>query len=123
MTRKTLLLGLILLLAGAAFAATGEDATIKGYLIDNACSARFTGDGAVEKAKGHTVKCSLMPPCTASGFSVMTAEGKLYKLDDEGNKKAKELLGKTKAEKGVTVSVEGSVEGDKIMVKSISEVM
>lgn len=121
MTRRTLLLGLVILLAGAAFAATREDVTVKGYLVDNACSARFKGDA--EKAKGHTVKCSLMPPCTASGYSVITADGKAYKLDDAGNAKAKELLSNTKTEKGFSVSVEGTVDGDKIMVKNISEVM
>jgi len=121
MTRKTLLLGLILLLAGAAFAAAGEDVKVKGYLVDNACSSRFKGD--TEKAKGHSVKCSLMEPCAASGYSVITEEGKVYKLDDAGNMKAKELLGNTKTEKGFSVNVEGTVDGDKLMVKNISEAM
>lgn len=121
MTRKTLLLGLMLILAGAAFAATGGSTEVKGYLLDNACTARFKGDA--EKAKGHTVKCALMPPCAASGYSVMTEEGKLFKLDEEGNKKAKELLGNTKTEKGLTVKVEGTVEGEMIKVTSISEAM
>lgn len=113
----------MLLLAGAAFAAAGEDAKIKGYVVDNACAGRWKADATVDKAKGHGVKCALMPPCAASGYSVMTDEGKMYKLDEAGNTKVKELLGKTKVEKGFAVNIEGTIEGDTLKVKNVSEAM
>ena len=121
MTRRILGLGMVLLLAGAAFAANTRGAKLTGYLIDNACSARANSEGGAEKVKNHTVKCALMPNCEKSGYAIY-ADGKLYKLDDAGNKKAVELYKSTKAERGLQVSIEGDVEGDSVKVKSITEV-
>jgi hypothetical protein len=121
MTKKTLVIGVVLLLAVVALAREGKDVKLTGYIIDNACSARAAGENGAEKVKNHTVKCALMPPCAKSGYAVF-ADGKLYKLDDEGNKKASDILKNTKSEKSVQVSVEGSVDGDTLKVKSISEV-
>lgn len=121
MTRKIFVLGVVLLLAGAALAGEGKSVKLTGYIIDNACSGRAAGENALEKVKNHTVKCSLMPNCAKSGYAVF-ADGKLYKLDEEGNKKAGDLLKNTKSEKSVQVAIEGTVDGDTIKVTSISEV-
>lgn len=121
MTKKTFVIGVVLLLAVVAFAREGKDVKLTGYIIDNACSARASSENGAEKVKNHTVKCALMPPCAKSGYAVYT-DGKLYKLDEEGNKKAGEILKSTKSEKSVQVSVEGTLDGDKLKVKSISEV-
>lgn len=121
MARKFLGLALVLLLAGVALAREGKSVKLTGYVIDNACSARAAGENGAEKVKNHTVKCALMPPCAKSGYAVY-ADSKLYKLDEEGNKKAAEIFKNTKADKGVQVSVEGTVEGDILTVKKISEV-
>ncbi len=119
--RKSLTLSLIVLLAGVVFASAGEKVKLTGYLIDNACSARAKGDGAVEKVKNHTVKCAQMPPCAKSGYALVTEDGKLFKLDEEGNKKAADILAATKKEKALSVNVEGMLDGDMIKVSSISE--
>ncbi|MFY9555041.1 MAG: hypothetical protein WAV47_10050 [Blastocatellia bacterium] len=121
MTRKIFVLGVVLLLAGVALAGEGKSVKLTGYIIDNACSGRAAGENALEKVKDHTVKCSLMPNCAKSGYAVF-ADGKLYKLDEEGNKKAGDLLKNTKSEKSVQVAIEGTVDGDTIKVTSISEV-
>lgn len=121
MTKKIFVIGTVLLLAVVAFAREGKEVKLTGYVIDNACSARAAGENGAEKVKNHTVKCAMMPPCAKSGYAVF-ADGKLYKLDEEGNKKAADILKNTKAEKGVQVSVEGTVDGDTLKVKSISEV-
>ena len=121
MTKKTFVIGVVLLLAVVAFAREGKDVKLTGYIIDNACSARASSENGAEKVKNHTVKCALMPPCAKSGYAVYT-DGKLYKLDEEGNKKAGEILKSTKSEKSVQVSVEGTLDGDQLKVKSISEV-
>jgi len=111
-----------LLLAGVAVAATGaKSVKLTGYLIDNACSARANTEGGAEKVKNHTVKCAMMPNCEKSGYALF-ADGKLYKLDDAGNKKAVEIYKNTKVERGLQVSVEGDVEGDALKVTSMSEV-
>ena len=123
MTRKILFAGLVLLLAGVSVAARdSKSVKLTGYIIDNACAAgRATGDNAAEKVKNHTVKCAQMAKCAESGYALY-ADGKLYKLDAEGNKKAGELLKNTKVEKGMQVAVEGTVEGDTLTVTTISEV-
>ena len=123
MTRKIFFAGLVLLLAGVAVAARdSKSVKLTGYIIDNACAAgRATGDNAAEKVKNHTVKCAQMAKCAESGYALY-ADGKLYKLDAEGNKKAAELLKNTKVEKGMQVAVEGSVDGETLTVKTISEV-
>lgn len=123
MTRKILFAGLVLLLASVAVAARdSKSVKLTGYIIDNACAAgRAAGDNAAEKVKNHTVKCAQMPKCAESGYALY-ADGKLYKLDAEGNKKAAELLKNTKVEKGMQVAVEGTVEGDTLTVTTISEV-
>ena len=121
MTRRSLMIGLVLVFAGVVYAAAGENIKVTGYVVDNLCSARATGDNAVEEVKAHSVKCSLMPNCAKSGYSVITAEGKLYKLDDVGNGKMAEVLKNTKTEKGLSVNVEGTVEGDTIKVTGITE--
>lgn len=123
MTRKILFAGLVLLLAGVSVAARdSKSVKLTGYIIDNACAARLAaGDNAAEKVKNHTVKCAQMPKCAESGYALY-ADGKLYKLDAEGNKKAAELLKNTKVEKGMQVAIEGTVEGDTLTVTTISEV-
>lgn len=122
MARRILGLGMALLLAGVAVAATGaKSVKLTGYLIDNACSARANTEGGAEKVKNHTVKCAMMPNCEKSGYALF-ADGKLYKLDDAGNKKAVEIYKNTKVERGLQVSVEGDVEGDALKVTSMSEV-
>lgn len=122
MARKILGLALVFLLAGVALAAKeGKSVKLTGYIIDNACSARAASENGAEKVKNHTVKCAMMPPCAKSGYAVY-ADNKLYKLDEEGNKKAAEILKNTKADKGVQVSVEGTVDGDILKVEKISEV-
>jgi type 1 fimbria pilin len=121
MTKKVFVLGTVLLMAVVAFAREGKDVKLTGYVIDNACSARAAGENGAEKVKNHTVKCAMMPPCAKSGYAVF-ADGKLYKLDEEGNKKAADILKNTKAEKGVQVAVEGTLDGDILKVTKIVEV-
>ncbi len=122
MTKKTFVIGTVLLLAVVAFAREGKAVKLTGYIIDNACAAsKAKGENAAENVKNHTVKCAMMPPCAKSGYAVYS-DGKLFKLDEEGNKKAADILKNTKSEKSVQVSVEGTVEGDILTAKSISEI-
>jgi len=121
MARRTLVLGFVLLLASIALARDDKSVKLTGYIIDNACSARAAGENGAEKVKNHSTKCAQMPNCAKSGYAVFV-DGKLYKLDEAGNTKAAEILKNSKAEKGVQVSVEGTVDGDTLKVKSISEV-
>jgi hypothetical protein len=119
MARKACVAVLLAVMAGAAYAASGARASSwTGYLIDNACAAKNTTD---DKVKAHTVSCSLMDPCVKSGYAIYS-DGKLYKLDKAGNDKALALLKATSSKTSVQVKVEGTLSGDTIKVKNISEV-
>jgi type 1 fimbria pilin len=118
--RRTFVLGLVLAMSAVALAADKKEVKLSGYVIDNACSTRATGEGALEKVKAHSTKCAQMPNCAKSGYAIF-ADGKLYKFDEDGNKKVAELLKNTKSEKGLGVSVEGTADGDTIHVAKIAE--
>ena len=92
-----------------------------GYIVDAMCAKGMVKKGnAMEKAPQHTRDCALEEACAASGYGVFQGD-KYYKFDDAGDKQAKELLENTSTEKGIMVNVTGKLEGDKIMVASISE--
>jgi type 1 fimbria pilin len=122
MTRKLFALGLILMVAFVLYAQGDKSIKITGNLIDNACSAAHVKDaGFAERANKHKTSCALMPSCEGSGYAVYS-EGKLYKLDEAGNKSAADLLKDTETKMGVMVAVEGTVDGDTVHVTKITEV-
>lgn len=118
MKRTSVVIGLAMLLSSVAFG--GAASKWSGWVVDNACSARLKGD--VAKVKGHAKTCAMMPNCEKSGYSLVTEDGKAYKLDATGNAKVSEIFKATKSEKGLNVTVEGSLDGDTIKTTSVSEV-
>lgn len=114
--RSILLSGLIVLAVVFAFAQEKKSAQITGFLIDNMCAS-----GKDSKDKEHKVSCALMPDCVKSGFAVV-AKDTLYKLDENGNKLALEILKNTKAKKGLAVQVKGTVMDDVLQVDTMTEV-
>ena len=127
MSRRILAVSLSVLVCGLlAFAQeAAKTVKIKGRLIDNMCAGEPGEDKDYEsEAAEHKLSCALMPQCAKSGFAV--AEGrKLYKLDDAGNKLVADLLKTTKAkkdQKGLTVEVEGTVEGTTLRATKVTEV-
>jgi hypothetical protein len=110
----------MLIVAGAVMAAPGQSVKFKGYVIDNACSGRANGPDGLAKVKNHTIKCALMPDCSKSGYALFT-DGKLYKFDEAGNQQVMSLLKKTKVDKGMAVSVEGTLDGETLHATKISE--
>jgi hypothetical protein len=122
MTRKLSALGLILMFAFALYAQGDKQVKITGYIIDNACASGHTNDANFSaRVKKHSTECALMPNCEGSGYSVF-ANGKLYKLDTEGNKTAADLLKDTETKNGVMVAVEGTLDGETIKVTKLTEV-
>jgi hypothetical protein len=121
MIRKLFVFAVVALMAGVLFA-QAKTVKVTGNLIDNACSGKHVSDkDFADRAKGHSTSCALMPNCESSGYAVY-ADGKLYKLDDAGNKSAVEILKNTETKKGVRVEVEGTVSADTINVTKITEV-
>jgi len=113
--KRLLSLSFALLLFGAvpSFAET-----VEGLLMDNMCSAMAQKKG-YDAAKGHTKECALMDNCKASGFAVVTPDGKVIKLDAKGNQMAIKALEGTSKTDNLTVKVEGSVSGDSIAVSGL----
>jgi hypothetical protein len=89
--------------------------TVNGILVDQACSPKMSYDDA----KGHSKECAMMDDCKKSGFGVVTADGKFLKFDAAGDKKALEAIEATDKEEGITISVDGTVDGKTIKVTSL----
>ena|SRR5947209_4437223 len=120
MIRKISLLGVALALAAALAYAQGDKKTVKvtGYVIDNMCAGAHASE---DEAKEHTTSCALMPKCERSGFAVVSGD-KSYKLDDNGNKLAEQVLKTTHTRRGLKVEVEGTLEGDTLHADKLTEV-
>jgi hypothetical protein len=106
--------------------ATAEDAPdagtsqrVTGILVDNACGAgMMKKDDPEAAAAKHTRACAMKEACEKSGYAVISGD-KLLKLDDNGNKLAKDFLAQTELKKNLRVSVQGIVKGDEIAVSSL----
>jgi hypothetical protein len=120
MIRKVSLVAVVIALAAVFAFAQDEKKSMKvtGYVIDNVCAEVH---GTEEEAKHHPNACALMPACEKSGFSVVAGD-KTYKLDEQGNKLASDVLKGVKKERGLKVSVEGTLEGDTLHVDKLEAV-
>ncbi len=92
---------------------------VEGYLVDKMCSGTIVEKG-VGAAKMHTKMCALMDACKASGFGVVTEEGKFLKFDGKGDGLALKALETTDKEDNISVKVDGKVDGGNIAVESLS---
>lgn len=117
---------LIFLVASASFAqdaAKEEKSGIQGYVVDAMCAKGMAKkESPMDAAAKHTKECALEEGCAASGFGVFS-EGKWYKFDENGDKIAKNLIEKSKTEKGLIVEVAGDVKDNVLVVSSITEVV
>ena|ERR1041385_7591669 len=122
MTRRLIALTAILAFLIVLQAQTPKTTTLAGYIIDNACASGLSKNpNSAEKIKAHKTSCALMPSCVTSGYAVLAADGKLYKLDKAGNEQVEALLKDTQTKEGVQVQVEGTVDGDTIKVTKVTE--
>src|SRR5260370_34922470 len=119
MIRKVFALTIVVLMAGILFA-QDKTLTISGNLIDNACGESAKDIGT--RAKNHSTSCAMMDGCEKSGYAVYAADNKLYKLDDKGNDLAAGVLKNTQTKKGLTGSVEGTLDGTTIKFTKLTEV-
>lgn len=92
--------------------------TISGYLVDVMCGTAHASEGAAYGAK-HDKACLLMDGCVKSGYSVLTADNRIVKLDPKGNEMALALIKGTARENDWRVSVSGTVANDTITVTSL----
>ena len=122
MVRKLFAFAAILAALVVLQAQTPKPVTVEGYIIDNACADGHSKDanfGAM--VKKHTKSCALMDSCVTSGYSVLTSDAKLYKLDKAGNDSTEAILRATSTKAGLNVVIEGTIDGDVIKVTKITE--
>jgi hypothetical protein len=96
-----------------------ETTSWTGYLADKMCSERLKA--SPEKAAGHTKECLMEEHCAKSGYGVIV-DGKWYKFDKKGNDLTAALLSATQKERGIKVTVTGSMKKGKITVTDLAEV-
>ena len=87
-------------------------------IMDVACATEHAAEGPAAAAK-HDKSCLLMGPCVKSGYSVITAENKMLKLDAKGNQLALALIKASDKKADWKVAVVGTVSGDSIAVDSL----
>jgi hypothetical protein len=112
------------LFAALAFASTLCFAdNFTGKLVDVACADHTRTPAATpspEKSKADSLKVmACTPTATTKMFGVETAEGKILKLDAEGNTKAMSIFKDAKKPE-VDVMIDGAATGDSLKVESIS---
>ena len=119
MMMKKMNTGLAILILATAVAgmAQGKKVTLTGHLVDQMCGAGVKNSA---KAAEHTKECALMDHCANTGFGIF-ANGKYIKFDAEGSKRAKALAEKTTKDLDIQIVVEGTQDGDNVIVSSIKE--
>ena len=126
MRRFLLNLCLLGLLPGLAVPAGAPPTTVKGVLIDKACSPKAevrllpTGiEGGMIVAEAHTRECALMPACQKSGYGIFTWDQKFLAFDAAGSRKAYEAIKASKKLDDFEAEVTGVVDGDTIKVETL----
>lgn len=88
-------------------------ATLKGYIVDNAC-ANDNKDKLADFVKGHPKTCLLKGPCSASGYSIYS-DGKLEKFSKDSTKEIVGFLSKDDSKTSVEVNAQEN-NGELILV-------
>ncbi|MGD9935050.1 MAG: hypothetical protein AB7T37_15245 [Dehalococcoidia bacterium] len=104
-------------LAVGSVAQAQQTQTVKGHLVDVMCATKHATEA--DYIAKHDKTCLLMEGCVKSGYSVVTADGKVLKLDAKGSQQALALIKKTERTSAWTVAVNGTMSGDTITVASI----
>jgi hypothetical protein len=89
-----------------------------GFLIDLTC-ARERKDKEPSLGEEHTKKCMRMPVCDRSGFGILTDTNQLLRLDEDGNRRVRRLLQRTKRESKLYCVVWGRRSNDILNVSRI----
>ena len=112
------ILGLLCLTLLASCALSAAD--LQGVIVDWNCAQDMVRNG-----RGKTLKqnrsCSMMKDYRRSAYGLITGDKKYYRLDDNGNRLARELLANTPDKDNLKVVVNGDIDGDTLKVTNMSE--
>jgi hypothetical protein len=96
--------------------------TLRGYVVDAMCAKAMVGrENAMKRAAAHTKTCALEEACSAAGYGVF-ADGKWYKFDENGDKKAKAMISASAREKELSFEVSGRSLDNQFVVASLKEI-
>ncbi|HTY42289.1 MAG TPA: hypothetical protein VMH79_10490 [Thermoanaerobaculia bacterium] len=84
-------------------------------LLDSMCSSK---EKMMKAPDAHSTSCALQ--CAKSGFGIVTADGKFLKFDQAGNDQIVAALKGTKKTDHLRVTVDGTLMGDTIAVKTVT---
>ena len=94
-------------------------AEIQGVLADWNCTKKMVRDGR-EKVLKENGGCSLVPNPARKAYGLITDGKKFYRLDDEGNRRAKMLLRNSHNKNNLRVAADGDLEGNLIKVRTMT---
>jgi hypothetical protein len=94
-------------------------ADIQGVLADWKCTERMVKDGRAKTLK-QDGSCSLVRNPARDEYGLITSEKHFYRLDKTGSDRARKLLQGSHHRDNLRVIVRGDVEGDTVIVKSMS---
>jgi hypothetical protein len=92
---------------------------LQGVIADWSCTqnmVRYGRDKVLKQNRG----CSMMKNYDRPAYGLITQDKKFYRLDDNGNKLARELLANTPDKDNLKVIVTGDIDGDTIKVTNMS---
>lgn len=113
---RKLLVPLLPLLAACALSA----ADLQGVIADWNCTQDMAHNGRAKVLKQNR-GCSLIKDYHRGAYGLITVDHKYYRLDDNGNKLARQLLADTPDKDNLKVIVSGDIDGDTIKVANMSE--
>lgn len=93
---------------------------LQGVLSDWNCTQDMVRYGR-DKVLRQNRNCSMVKNYDRAGYGVITQDKKYYRLDDNGNKLARELLANSPDKDNLKVIVTGEIDGDTIKVTNMSE--
>jgi hypothetical protein len=113
---RKLAIPMFTLLAALTLRAT----TLQGIIADWNCTQDMVRDGRAKVLKRKR-SCSMMKNYDRDAYGVITIDKKYYRLDDNGNKVARQLLANTPDKDNLKVVISGDIDGDTIKVTNMSE--
>lgn len=114
MRRMLRLYSLVLMTAGLLPAVD-----LQGVIADWGCTQDMVRYGREKVLKQHR-SCSMMKNYDRAAYGLITQDKKFYRLDDNGNKLARELLANSPDKDNLKVIVTGEIDGDMLKVTNMS---
>ena len=110
----------MLFFTAALAAASLPAAMIQGVLADWNCTPDMARNGRAKVLKENR-GCSLVKNYNRTAYGLITSENRYYRLDDNGNKLARQLLANSPNKDSLKVVVTGDIDGDTLKVVNMSE--